>query len=136
MQTSNSRVIFSDVENRKFVVKTKRPTYNVAHHHNHHQHQPIAPATATMAVPGAQPNQQPDFIRYYLQFPAVTRTFLTLIFLTSVSIQLGFINRYTLYTSFLGSFLRFFDAGWGIWFLMTLVMSTSLVPYVLFSGMC
>jgi len=32
------------VENRKFVVKTKRPTYNVAHHHhyNHHQHQPIA----------------------------------------------------------------------------------------------
>lgn len=89
-----------------------------------------------MAVPGAQPNQQPDFIRYYLQFPAVTRTFLTLIFLTSVSIQLGFINRYTLYTSFLGSFLRFFDAGWGIWFLMTLVMSTSLVPYTLFSGMC
>jgi hypothetical protein len=118
--------------------KTKRPTHQRGNppplpqhyyfycHHHHRRYQ--FHQFHKMAVPDAQPNRQPDFIRYYLQFPAVTRTFLTLIFLTSVSIQLGFINRYSLYSSLWGSFLRFFDAGWGIWFLMTLVMSISSPP--------
>jgi hypothetical protein len=66
-------------------------------------------------------DNRPDFIRYYLQFPPVTRTLLTLIVLVSVSLQLRLISPYTLYASFWGSALRFFNAGWGIWFLMTLV---------------
>lgn len=63
----------------------------------------------------------PVFIRYYLQFPPVTRTLLTIIVIMSISLHLGLISRYSLYSNFLGSALRFFDAGWGIWFLVTLV---------------
>ena len=66
--------------------------------------------------------QQPDFIRYYLQFPPVTRTFLSAVVFVSVSLQLGLVNRYSLYSKYWGYVLRFFDAGWGLWFLMTLVM--------------
>ena len=66
-------------------------------------------------------NRQPDILRYYLQFPPVTRTVLTAVVLVSVSLQLNIISRYTLYSSFLGSALRFFDGGWGLWFLMTLI---------------
>lgn len=69
----------------------------------------------------AAANNQPDFVRYYLQFPPVTRTYLTTVVIVTICLQFNLINRYTLYTSFLGSFLRFFDAGWGMWFLMTLV---------------
>lgn len=74
---------------------------------------------ATGRTPAA--DNRPDFIRFYLQFPPVTRTLLTLIAIVSVSLQLGLISRYSLYRTFLGSALRFFDAGWGIWFLMTLI---------------
>src|SRR5271154_4615876 len=75
-----------------------------------------------MAVDGAAArNQQPDFVRYYLQFPPVTRTLLSAIFVISILLQFNLISRYTLYTSFLGSFLRFFDAGWGFRFLITLI---------------
>lgn len=75
----------------------------------------------------AAAGNQPDFIRYFLQFPAVTRTLLLTIVIVSVSLQLNLISRYSLYGSFLGSFLRFFDAGWGLWFLMTLVMC--IIPF-------
>jgi hypothetical protein len=66
-----------------------------------------------------------DFVRYYLQFPPVTRTYLTGVFLVSVGLEFNFISRYTLYRSILGSTLRFFDGGWGIWFIVTLAMRTS-----------
>jgi hypothetical protein len=65
---------------------------------------------------------RPDFVRYYLQFPPVTRTLLTVVVITSISLALGLINRYSLYNTWWGPFLRFFDAGWGIWFLVTLLM--------------
>lgn len=75
-----------------------------------------------MAVDGATiRNQQPDIIRYYLQFPPVTRTLLSAIFVVSICLQFNLISHYTLYTSFLGSFLRFFYAGWGFRFLVTLI---------------
>jgi len=81
-----------------------------------------------MAVDGAAArNQQPDFIRYYLQFPPVTRTLLSAIFVISILLQFHIISPYTPYTSFLGSFLRFFDAGWGFRFLITLITCTPLV---------
>lgn len=70
----------------------------------------------------AAAGNQPDFIRYYLQFPAVTRTLVLTIVVVSISLQLNLISRYSLYGSFWGSFLRFFDAGWGMWFLMTVFM--------------
>lgn len=73
-----------------------------------------------MATGGAANNNYPDIIRYYLQFPPVTRTLLTAIVLVSVSLQLKVISQYTLYSSFIGSALRFFDGGWGLWFLVTL----------------
>lgn len=82
-----------------------------------------------MAVDGAAPrNQQPDFIRYYLQFPPVTRTLLSAIFVISICLQFNIISRYTLYTSFLGSFLRFFDAGWGFGFLIALITCIPSLP--------
>jgi hypothetical protein len=77
--------------------------------------------TTTMAAPV---DNRPDFVRYYLQFPPVTRTLLTAIVLVSTAVQFGLISKYTLFGSFLGSFLRFFDAGWGLWFLMTLITCT------------
>ena len=83
---------------------------------------------AAVGAGNAGANRQPDFVRYFLQFPPVTRTLITLIAIVSISIQLGFVNRYSLYTSFWGSFLRFFDAGWGLWFLMTLIMSMRFRP--------
>jgi len=61
------------------------------------------------------------FVRYYLQFPPVTRTLLTAIVLVSPSLEIGLISKYALFGSFWGSFLRFFDAGWGLWLVMTLV---------------
>jgi hypothetical protein len=67
---------------------------------------------------------QPDFVRYYLQFPSVTRTFLTAVVVTSISLALNVVSRYSLYTTWWGIPLRFFDAGWGLWFLMTLIMCT------------
>jgi hypothetical protein len=74
-------------------------------------------------------DNRPDFVRYYLQFPPVTRTLLTAIVLVSTSVQFGLISKYTLFGSFLGSFLRFFDAGWGLWFLMTLITCTPASPF-------
>ena len=62
-----------------------------------------------------------DLVRYYLQIPPVTRTLLTLIVIVTISLHFNFITHAPLYSNFLGSALRFFDAGWGIWFLMTLV---------------
>ena len=50
----------------------------------------------------------------------MTRTFLAFIVLVSVSLRLNVIS-YSLYSSFLGSFLGFFDARWNLWFLITLV---------------
>jgi hypothetical protein len=78
-------------------------------------------------APAGAGGNLPDFVRYYLQFPPVTRSLLTLILLTSVSLQFNLISRYSLYSGFLGSLLRFFDAGWGIWFLMTCIVSMYLI---------
>ena len=80
------------------------------------------PRPTEMAVDGAAArNQQPDIVRFYLQFPPVTRTLLTAIFVISICLRFNLISPYTPYTSFLGSFLRFFDAGWGLRFLITLI---------------
>ena len=84
----------------------------------HHAQKQQQQQQQTMAAAG----NQPDFIRYYLQFPAVTRTLILTIVVVSISLQLNLISRYSLYGSFWGSFLRFFDAGWGMWFLMTVFM--------------
>ena len=77
---------------------------------------------AFYAITMAAPAPQPDLVRYYLQFPTVTRTLLTTVVIISVSLQLNLLNRYSLYMTWWGPFLRFFDAGWGFWFLLTLVM--------------
>ena len=68
-------------------------------------------------------DNRPDFIRYYLQFPPVTRTLLTIVVITSVSLQLGLISS-SLYWSFQGSVIRLFYAGWGLRFLITLITCT------------
>lgn len=86
---------------------------------------------AAAAAAAAGNNNQPIFIRYFLQFPPVTRTLLLLIFLISVSLYLNILNRYLLYTTLWGRFLRFFDAGWGLYFLLTLVMSILALPMIL-----
>jgi len=86
-----------------------------------------------MAQQGGQPgDNRPDFIRYYLQFPPVTRTLLTAIVLISTLVNFGIISKYTLFGSLWGSILRFFDAGWGLWFLMTLIMCMHLSPFLTF----
>ena len=81
---------------------------------------------------GRTGDNRPDFIRYYLQFPPVTRTLLTAIVLISTLVHFGIISKYTLFTSFWGSLLRFFDAGWGLWFLMTLIIC--IFPLLLILG--
>ena len=79
---------------------------------------------------GRTGDNRPDFIRYYLQFPPVTRTLLTAIVLISTLVHFGIISKYTLFASFWGSLLRFFDAGWGLWFLMTLIICMNLSPFL------
>lgn len=73
-------------------------------------------------------DNRPDFIRYYLQFPPVTRTLLTIVVITSISIQLGIISS-SLY-SILEIVFRFFYAGWGLRLLVTLITCTQ-IPRVM-----